>query len=395
MSPMVGAMTLPRSRVVDALFVLVVLVTGLGEIWVPFDSRQGDGNLTAATLEVAVAASALWWRRSHPVRSLAVILAALFLPQLVAPGFLLFFGHFVPICIAVFSVARHGTGRQRWVGAGLTAAAFSYGNLSVELLGGLTEILYHWGVLAVCFSVGWWQAAMSHRAEESRRQAIRAEVEAAEQAARAVLEERTRIARELHDIVAHAMGVMVVQAGAAEQVIDDDPERVRKALNTIRETGTEALGEMRRLVTVLRDDSEVGLLAPQPGLDALEELVDDAKLSGLPVELTFSGDRRDLPAGVDLAAYRIIQEALTNALRHARGSELVGVDVRFGADRLDVEIRDDGVATPDTSGSGHGLVGMRERVALYGGSLRAVPLPERGFVVRAMLPLESAVPEPV
>lgn len=386
-------MRLPRSRIVDALLVLAVLVTGLGEVWVPFDSRQGDGNLAAATVEVAAAASALWWRRSHPVRAVAVVLAALFLPTLVEPGFLLFFGGFVPICIAVFSVARHGTGHQRWVGAGLTAAAFVYGDLRVELLGSLTEILYHWGVLVVCFSTGWWQAAMSHRAEESRRRAIRAEVEAAGQAARAVLEERTRIARELHDIVAHAIGVMVVQAGAAEQVVDDDPERVRKALNAIRETGTEALGEMRRLVTVLRDDSEVGLLAPQPGLDGLDELVADARHSGLPVELTVSGRRRMLPAGVDLAAYRIVQEALTNALRHAGGSTQVAVDVRFGNDRIDVEIRDDGVPVSSTAGSGHGLVGMQERAALYGGTLHAAPLPGRGFVVRARLPLESAVPE--
>lgn len=391
---MVGAMRLPRSRIVDALLVLGVLVSGLGEIWVPFDSRQGDGNLAAATVEVVVAASALWWRRTYPVRALTVVLAALFLPTLVEQGFLLFFGHFVPICIAVFSTARHGTGRQRWVGAVLTAAFFIYGDLNVELLGSLTEVLYHWGVLIVCFSTGWWQAAMSQRAEESRRQAIRAEVEAAGQAARAVLEERARIARELHDIVAHAMGVMVVQAGAAEQLIHDDPERVGRALITIRELGTEALGEMRRLVTVLRDDQEVGLLAPQPGLDGLEELVDAARLSGLPVGLTVSGDRRDLPAGVDLAAYRIVQEALTNALRHAGGSKRVEVDVRFGSDRIDLEVRDDGVATPDTAASGHGLVGMRERVALYGGSLHAAPLPGRGFVVKAMLPLEPAVPEP-
>lgn len=393
---MVGAMTLTRSRVIDALVVVAVLVSGLGEVWVPFDSRQGDGNLAWTTVQVVVIAIALWWRRVQPLRTLAVVLACFVLPELVTTGFLLFFGSFVPICIAVYSAARHGVGRQPWLAAALTAAAFVYGDLFIELLGGVTEMLYHWGVLLACFAVGRRQAVLARRAEESQRQAIRAEVEAAERAAQAVLEERTRIARELHDIVAHAMSAMVVQAGAAEQVVDEDHERVRSALKAIRETGAEALGEMRRLVAVLRDDNDLGLLAPQPGLSGLARLVDDARRSGLPVELTVAGEERDLPTGVDLAAYRIVQEALTNARRHACAATSVTVDLRFAADRLDLEIRDDGTARAVTAGSGHGLIGMRERVALYGGTLQTGPLPERGFLVHATLPLAApAVPTTV
>ena len=376
-------MRLSWGRTVDALFVLGVVVTAIAEIWVPLDSRQGDGRPIVSTTQVLVVAGALWWRRTQPVPVAAVVAAGLIIPSALPPAYLLFSGQFVPLCIATFSVARHATGRGPWIGAGVIAATLLYADLFIPLMGGTTEILYHWGVLTVCFAVGRWQAVMADRAERSRQQAIAAEIAAAE----AVLAERTRIARELHDIVAHAMSVMVVQAGAAEQLTEDDPVRVRKSLSAIRSTGTEALGEMRRLVGMLRDDSDVGLLAPQPGLSGLKALVDEASETGLPVTLEVSGDERDLPAGVDLAAYRIVQEALTNARRHAVGASQVSVAIRFEPERLELEVADDGRASADTTGSGHGLVGMRERVALYDGTLAAEQLADSGFRVLARLPL--------
>ncbi|MBC7309724.1 MAG: sensor histidine kinase [Tetrasphaera sp.] len=376
-------MRLSWGRTFDALFVLGVVVTAIAEIWVPLDSRQGDGRPIVSATQVLVVAGALWWRRTQPVPVAAVVAAGLIIPSALPPAYLLFFGQFVPLCIATFSVARHATGRGPWIGAGVIAATLLYADLFIPLMGGTTEILYHWGVLTVCFAVGRWQAVMADRAERSRQQAIAAEIAAAE----AVLAERTRIARELHDIVAHAMSVMVVQAGAAEQLTEDDPVRVRKSLSAIRSTGTEALGEMRRLVGMLRDDSDVGLLAPQPGLSGLKALVDEASETGLPVTLEVSGDERDLPAGVDLAAYRIVQEALTNARRHAVGASQVSVAIRFEPERLELEVADDGRASADTTGSGHGLVGMRERVALYDGTLAAEQLADGGFRVLARLPL--------
>ncbi|HEX5540439.1 MAG TPA: sensor histidine kinase [Micromonospora sp.] len=375
-------------RSVDAGLCLAVLVTGVAEVWLPLESRQGDGDPLATSVQVLIVAASLWWRRTHPIPTTAVTLAGLCASGLL--GFLLFFGQFVPILIAVFSVARYGKGREPWIGAAMAGAALIYADLFIELLGGLNEMLYHWGVVGVCFAFGRWQSVMARRAQSSQRRAVAAEVAAAERAAQAVIAERTRIARELHDIVAHAMSVMVVQAGAAEQMVADDPDRVRSTLATIRRTGNGALAEMRRVVTMLRDTDEIGLLSPQPGLSGLQTLVDDARESGLPVEFAVTGAPRALPAGLDLAAFRIVQEALTNARRHASAATEVSVGVTFGTDELRIDVRDDGCGSPGTAGTGHGLIGMRERAALYGGTLQAAPLPERGFAVAAILPLEPA-----
>ncbi|WP_016998112.1 sensor histidine kinase [Kocuria atrinae] len=197
------------------------------------------------------------------------------------------------------------------------------------------------------------------------------------------------MARELHDVVAHAMSVIVVQAGAA-QLVTDDEEEVRRSLETIRSTGADALAEMRRFVTMLRDPEETALRVPQPGLAAVEQLVNEARANGLPVTFEVHGTPRNLPAGVDLAAYRIIQEALTNTRQHASGVSSIEVIIDYGSDMLRLGVHDDGLAMAQTSGSGHGLIGMRERVQLYGGSLRAGPSDSRGFMVVAVLPLEAS-----
>ena len=203
----------------------------------------------------------------------------------------------------------------------------------------------------------------------------------------AVVEERARIARELHDAIAHDVSLMVVQAGAERRVLDAEDGSTREVLETIEEIGRSSLDEMRRLVGMLRSD-EGDPLSPQPGLRDLAELAAQVRAAGLPVELVVEGERRPLPAGIELSAYRIVQEALTNALKHAGAAQAV-VRVRCGVDSLGLEIADDGAGTAEVpvAGGGHGLVGMRERVALYGGRLDAGRRPGGGFEVRVQLPL--------
>jgi signal transduction histidine kinase len=202
----------------------------------------------------------------------------------------------------------------------------------------------------------------------------------------AVVEERARIARELHDAIAHNVSMMVVQAGAERRVLDDTRSSTREVLETIEGIGRGALTEMRRLVGMLRSDT-ADELAPQPGLGDLPTLVTQVNEAGLPVELEIEGDPRELPVGIELSAYRIVQEALTNALKHA-GEAHASVRVRYGTDSLELEIVDDGGgAAPSVAGGGQGLVGMRERVALYGGRFDAGRRPSGGFSVRVLLPI--------
>jgi signal transduction histidine kinase len=199
----------------------------------------------------------------------------------------------------------------------------------------------------------------------------------------AVAIERGRIARELHDVVAHNVSMMVVQAGAAERVLAGEQPHVRDALAAISDTGRQTVDEMRTLLGVLRASAP---LAPQPGLADLEELVDGVREAGLPVTLRIEGSPRPLPQAADLSAYRIVQEALTNALKHA-GPARADVVVRFEAGAVTLEVRDTGMGAGQGGGTGHGLVGMRERVAMFGGELDASPAPEGGFAVRARLPV--------
>ena len=202
----------------------------------------------------------------------------------------------------------------------------------------------------------------------------------------AVVEERARIARELHDAIAHNVSMMVVQAGAERRVVGEKNGSTREVLETIEQIGRGALTEMRRLVGMLRSDA-ADPLEPQPGLADLPTLVAQVADAGLPVELHVEGERRALPVGIELSAYRIVQEALTNALKHA-GDANASVHVRYGRDSLELEISDDGGAAPEPAVSGgHGLVGIRERVALYGGSLQVGHRPTGGFTVRVLLPI--------
>jgi signal transduction histidine kinase len=227
-------------------------------------------------------------------------------------------------------------------------------------------------------------------ARELRAKASRLERDQEEKQKLAVAEERARIAREMHDVVAHNVSVMVVQASAARRMIDHDPDRAREALSSVEHTGREALAEMRRMLDVLRVEDERAALAPQPSIDELEALIDLAREAGLQVELEVEGERRRVSSGVDLSAFRIVQEALSNTIKHA-GAANARVRLRFGDDEMEVDVVDDGhgVRPRDDNGKGHGLVGMRERVAMLGGRLEAGYRANGGFEVRATLPLKT------
>ena len=202
----------------------------------------------------------------------------------------------------------------------------------------------------------------------------------------AVVEERARIARELHDVIAHHVSMIVLQAGAERRVLDVEHTSTLEVLETVERTGRSALTEMRRLLGMLRGDADEPL-TPQPGLRDVPTLVTQLREAGLSVELNVEGERRELPAGIELSAYRIVQEALTNALKHA-GEAPASVNIRYGSESLELEIADDGAGASATVPSGgHGLVGMRERVALYGGQLEAGRRSSGGFVVHVLLPL--------
>lgn len=223
-----------------------------------------------------------------------------------------------------------------------------------------------------------------------RRNELQVKLEAARTAAaeRAVAEERQRIARELHDVIAHSVSVMTVQAGAVRRLLQPEQERERLALEAIEATGREALTEMRRLVGLLREQGASAEFSPQPSMRAVDVLVGTVREAGLPVELAVEGEPAELPPGVDLAAYRIIQEALTNALKYA-GPANAWVTVRWRDRELEVEIANDGRSGSGGDGGGHGLVGLRERVALVGGTIASGPRPGGGFVVTAQLPVRS------
>lgn len=230
-----------------------------------------------------------------------------------------------------------------------------------------------------------------HRwAVELQERGAQLERERAEATRLAVAEERARIARELHDVVAHHVSVMVMQAGAERLALRDEKPESAAALGTIERTGREAMAEMRRLLDMLREDDAAVALAPQPSLDRIEPLVEHVRAAGLPVNLEVRGERRPVPPGVDISGYRIVQEALTNALRHA-GPTQARVVLTYGDDAIQIDVEDDGRGIESASTApGHGLAGMRERAAVFGGQLEAGPAAGGGYRVRTTLPLGDA-----
>ena len=269
------------------------------------------------------------------------------------------------------------------------------------VLGGCAVIVYndpnHSGgelvFIPLLFALGWLVGfAVRERAaqaEAAEARAAHAEQERETAARIAVAEERARIARELHDIVAHAVSVMVLQVGAVRHRLPDDLSDDRDALREVERTGRDALGEMRRLLGAMRRDGDGVELTPQPGLGNLEPLLDEFRRAGLTVDLQVEGSPVSLAQAIDLSAYRIVQEGLTNALKHADATH-ADVVVRYRPDELQIDVRDDGHGPSTSDGLGHGLVGIRERVNLYGGRMSAGAANGRGFLLSASLPFAGA-----
>jgi signal transduction histidine kinase len=245
---------------------------------------------------------------------------------------------------------------------------------------------------AISWLAGFLLRETAEQAEAAVERATIAEREREAEALRAVVEERTRIARELHDIVGHALSVMTVQTSGVRRLLSPEQEQEREALLAVERTGREALAEMRRVVGALRDADEGPALAPRPSLSRVDKLVAQARETGLPVDLEIEGEPVPLPAGVDLTAYRLVQEGLTNAIKHAAARH-ADVRVRYDGDHVEIEVCDDGRgadgADSTSNNGGHGLVGLQERVSIYGGELEAGPRPGGGFRLRARIPVAT------
>jgi signal transduction histidine kinase len=326
-----------------------------------------------ATLPIAI-------RRRLPLLVFAVTVAAALAIDVLYGSF-----QFAGALVALYTVAAY-VGRPGSIGVAIgTALALPITQLDDNAAGPVESVTIY-VVFAVAWILGDRIGARRAYLRDLEERAREHEREREEHARRSAAEEQARIARELHDIITHNVSVMTVQAAAAGDVFETRPEQARKALGSIESTGREALTELRRLLGNVRTDGE-GPLSPLPGLSRLEELVAPVRATGLEVDLKVEGEPRELPAGVDLSAYRIVQEALTNTLKHAEASS-VAVRVRYDADEVEVEVVDDGRGTRANGDErGHGIIGMRERAAVFGGELLVGPAPGRGFSVRARIPL--------
>lgn len=377
----------------DGLIAVTLWAVGLSEVAFGFhDGGIGQPLSGPAPAEVAVVSALtlpLAWRRRRPLLALIVVAAALAAePVFVSPGAPFLVG-LVPLLVLTFDAAR---GRARNAAMALTVTAGSIAVATAEVPAAQTagEVTFTVGVVLGIWLAGRYAGQGHRRADRLSTYAARLESDQDRRAREAIAIERARIARELHDIVAHSVSVMGVQAGAARATLDTEPERTRQALQLIEATARDAIGDLRRLLGILRTEDDPSALAPQPGLGDLDRLLGQVRDAGLTVDVHVEGPPRPLPPGVDLAAYRIVQEALTNVVRHA-GPATAEVHIRYNRHAVDVEVTDDGsrrASNPDAAatGCGHGLVGMRERAAVYGGSLDAGAIPGRGFRVRAVLP---------
>jgi signal transduction histidine kinase len=382
--------------VVDGLVAMLLFVAALPQLLSAHTPGKGHEKPDLSSLViVAVIMAALAFRQRFPFAVLAVTAGGNLM--LTVLGHDLTFAEVLAFVIAVFTIAARRALAISSIGGALAMACFIAVVLAmpgnIGSVGVITDIALIAGVWWVGRSLRLrraYLAELEHRAERLER--------ARDSDARtARVEERSRIARELHDVVAHHVSVMTVQAGAARRILDKDPDSAREAMVTIEDVGRTTLDEMRRIVGVLRterDSKAAGPeLSPQPGIHEVGALVDHVRETGLSVQLWMEGDPRPLSTGVNLAAYRLIQEALTNSLKHAGPQARAWVRIHYNPRELTVEVEDDGrgvaAALADNGDNpGHGLVGMHERVALYGGELRIGPRSGGGFEVRARFPLD-------
>jgi signal transduction histidine kinase len=323
----------------------------------------------------------LAWRRRAPLVVVVLVMGAFAVQSLILDPTPTPDVELIPALIAVYSVAAHGEGWVPWVGGG------------VGIVAGLIWLGVDDFLLPVVMFGGAWFAGRLVQKRQLYAQAFaeRARVLELERDANArvaAAEERVRIAREMHDVVGHSVSVMVVQAGAERLALGEARPATREALLSIERTGREALAEMSRLLGILRKEGEGLSLAPRPSLAQVDVLVQTMRDAGVPVELRVEGDQTDLPPSVDVSAYRIVQEALTNVVKHA-GPARATVVVRYSGQAVELEVTDDGEGSVNRSAAGYGLAGMRERVALHGGTLDANGRSDGGFTVKARLPLAT------
>jgi signal transduction histidine kinase len=379
-----------RSRV-DIAIALVVAVVGQLDVWVSdLTGARVVGPRPVVAAFFLVTALSLAGRRRAPL-AVAMVVVGVNVVQALALGASEGPGVLVPGLIALYSVGAHEERPRSLLPlAGLVAVVLARetNNPDTTDLRHLLDALAWESTIFAAWLLGAYLRTRRLYVAELEERAVRAERAREEQARAAVADERRRIARELHDAVAHGVTVMVVQAEAAEEILGRDPERVRQALGKVHQTGREALVELRRLLGVLRDEDVKPERGPQPGLADLDTLVAAVEEAGLPVELRVEGAPVVLPGGLDLSAYRIVQESLTNTLKHA-GPTSATVVLTYGDGVLELEISDEGLGPRSANGAGHGLTGMRERVALFDGELESGPRPGRGYVVRARLPVRT------
>lgn len=380
-----------RRLLVDAAVAAAVLVLGIGELTGVVAGSEFPGNRSVQGVFVVLVAVPLVVRRTWPLVSMLLVVAitAAWQSALYGPGQQPPFEPFVALLLATFTAGLATSGRKAAIavvvvgtGVCLSAVAVAYG----EPLGSaVPPVLMILGV----FVMGRLLAGYRARAVAEGERAAHLEQEAERSRAAAVQEERSRIARELHDVVSHDVNLMVLQASVERRMRAQAGAGGDEALASIEATGREALAELRRMLGVLRHDGSGAPLAPQPGMEQVPELLAQARDAGLEVELVIDADAPPLSPGLGLTAYRIVQESLTNVVKHAAGARAVA-SIRHDADCLEIEVVDDGVSATTPSG-GLGLVGMRERVSVYGGTLVAGPRAEApGFRVLARIPRSPA-----
>jgi signal transduction histidine kinase len=388
---------LPRldPLVADGLLALVAAGLSLAQLQ-GFPSPRSRGALNVAL--VLLQTLPLVFRRRAPFTVFAVAAAAAAVQgtlQLRGPLFA-----FLALNLALYSLAAYGDHRLavRAVAVWACLLTVRLGYLIATswpqvTISGLSDVVDDYVLLAAAWTLGEGVRQRRAYAAELEDRAARLEREREEKARQAVIQERLRIARELHDVVAHSLSVIGVQAGAARLVLDADPHptRVREAVAAIEATANQAMAEMRRALGILRATEPSGVaLAPLPGLGQLPALLDQLRSAGLPVDLTVTGEPRPVATSIDLSLYRIVQEALTNALKHAKAAR-AEVVVGYGAHDITVEVSDDGRGPPPSAArsQGAGTIGMRERVALFGGELQVGPRAHGGYAVRVCLPIPA------
>jgi signal transduction histidine kinase len=388
----VGSEIETSPRLPDAALAVALAVAGQLDLRFDLDDSTHYGSSFAAAVVVAVATLALAWRRRAPFATLCVVAAVIVLPELFGTLTFTLWGHFVPLLVAAYSAARWCSPRLAAAGAVVVAATITLLLLRVPALGTAGNIPFAVVPAVVVMVTGRVLRRRQADAVALTERAVRLEADREAEVAAALAEERGRIARELHDVVAHCVSVMVVQAGVSEALLDGSPDRAREPLREVQRTGQDAISELTRMLGVLRGGSGDSpyQLSPQPGAAQLPELVDRLCASGLEVRLASRGEVRPLPPGADLTVFRIVQEALTNTLRHAGRSARADVELRYLPDAIEVEVSDDGPGpVAPAIPTGHGLIGMAERTSVFGGRIQTGPRPEGGFRVLVSLPLEA------